>query len=225
MASSKHRFSLVRKAMVTVTFGAFLLIPAACNIVAPVLLVVEGPPSSDPVHRLDRDRPTVVFVDDLNNILPRQALKRLMAEEAQKYLMKERAILNVIDSGSAYMAAQGDKSGKLASVVELGKAVGAEIVVYVTVEAFSLTPDGSSYEPSCSMFAKVLDVTKPKPRLWPEEKEGFPFTARFVQKTASIPTSSTERARAEDNLARQAGKGIGQLFTRHELSNSAFRGK
>jgi len=203
----------------------FLLAPGACNIVAPIAILVEGPPKFDEQYKLETDRPTVIFVDDQAGVLPRPALRQAMAEEAQKILLSEKTLTKVIDAKAAIQTSSADKAGKMLSMVAVARAVDAEIMIYVSVDTFTLSPDRQSYSPVASMRVKVLDVTKPQPRLWPADRDGFPFEASIRQKTTEIPKTRSEITIAENDLAKQCGKAIAQLFFSHEVTGSAAKGR
>jgi hypothetical protein len=198
---------------------------AACNVVGPAALLIEGPPKIDAVYKLDPKRPTVVFVDDRNNVLKRVALRQAIAQAAQQELLDQGTLKQVIDCKAAYQVTARDKSNSVLSIVEVGKAVQAEIVIYVTVDSFGLSPDGSSYAPAASMRVKVLDVTKDDPRLWPKEREGHAFMASYRQMASKMPETLSEVAQAEDLLAKQCGRAIQQLFDSHEARGAASRGR
>ena len=55
----------VRACAAALSAAVVVCVPG-CNIVAPIALIVEGPPTVDPVHKLDKSRPTIVFVDDIS---------------------------------------------------------------------------------------------------------------------------------------------------------------
>lgn len=198
---------------------------AACNVVGPAALLIEGPPKIDAVYELDPKRSTVVFVDDRNNVLKRVALRQAIAQAAQQELLDQGTLKQVIDCKAAYQVTARDKSNNVLSIVEVGKAVQAEIVIYVTVDSFGLSPDGSSYAPAASMRVKVLDVTKDEPRLWPKEREGHAFMASYRQMASKMPETLSEVAQAEDLLAKQCGRAIQQLFDSHEARGAASRGR
>lgn len=215
----------VGRAIVIVgAIGAVAALPG-CNIVGPAAYLIEGPPKIDRVHKLERKRPTVVFVDDRNSVLKRVSLRQTIAQAAQQRLLDEGVLDQVIDAKAAYLVVAGDKSGSITSIAEVGKSVGAEVVLYVTVDAFGLSPDGSTYAPAAAMRAKVLDVTKEEPRVWPEEREGFSFFASLRREARKMPESISEVAKAEDELAAQCGRAIAQLFHSHEARGAASRGK
>lgn len=208
-------------AMFAVAIASF----PGCNVVGPAALLIEGPPKIDAVYELDSKRPTVIFVDDRNNVLKRVALRQSIANAAQQEVLDQGTLTNVIDCKAAYQVTARDKSNNVLSIVEVGRAVQAEVIVYVTVDSFGLSPDGNSYAPAASMRVKVLDVTKDEPRLWPKEREGHAFMASYRQLASKMPETLSEVAQAEDLLAKQCGRAIQQLFDSHEARGAASRGR
>lgn len=213
------------RSVIVVALLTFVVAIPSCNIVGPAALLIEGPPKIDAVYELDPKRPTVVFVDDRNNILKRVALRQAIADAAQKEILDQGTLKNVIDCKAAYQVTARDKSNSVLSIVEVGKAVQAEIVIYVTVDSFGLSPDGNAYAPAAAMRVKVLDVTKDEPRLWPKEREGHTFMASYRQMASKMPETLSEVAQAEDLLAKQCGRAIQQLFDSHEARGAASRGR
>ena len=200
-----------------------LLLPclsiAGCNIIGPAYLLVHGPEKTPEAYKLNKDRPTVVFVDDRANILARRTLRQRIAEGVQKELLKQGALKNVIDTTAAIAVASREPSGQPMEITSIGQAVKAEVVIYVTVDSFALSTDGHTYEPTGVFHVKVLDVNKPDaPRLWPEEKEGKAVTALIRTKSAAAPTTLSERVTMLDALAEKSGLVIAQLFYEHEAS-------
>ncbi len=203
--------------------GGAALLPA-CNIVGPAYLLVHGPEKAPAVHALERDRPTVILIDDRAARLPRRALRQVIAEEAQARLLAAQALTDVIDARAALTAAGQDKYGQAQSIVAIGRAVKGEVVVYATVDEFTLTPDGQSLLPSATLRVKVVDAVKDE-RIWPSDSEGYRFTVRIRKAQGQMPETASEVGQAELELARQAGIGLAQLFFEHELLRSAQEGR
>ena len=193
---------------------------AGCNIVAPVFYIVHGPEKVPALHELDPKRPTVVFVDDRSNRLPRRALRLTIGESAQIALMKQEAVETMIDTRGAISASNQDRAGQAMSIVDIGKAVNAEVVVYATVDAFTLSTDGQSFSPSASLRVKVIDVVADQ-RVWPAEKEGHPLTLAFPTRSSDIPRTATEIRKYEDETARLVGESLAQLFYKYERTQDA----
>jgi hypothetical protein len=167
------------------------------------------------MYELDKSRTAVVFVDDRASNLPRRSLRTLLAAEVERMLLAKGVVKDMVSGQSALAAAAADKGGQLMSIADIGRSVGAEQVVYVAVDSFSLSADGQVFEPRMTMRVKVIDATNDK-RLWPEDRAGQVVLARVTAKQGTLPSTTTERARAEDELARAAGEYIARLFFKHE---------
>ena len=195
--------------------GAAGLLGAGCNIVGPAYYFIHGPEKAKKLYELDPKRTTVVFVDDRSSRVPRRASRVAIGEQAEQTLLKERVVKDMVSSQSAIQAAGTDREGKPASIAEVGAAVKADVVIYATVDEFSLTRDGQTYSPGAVLRVKVVDATG-NARLWPENPAGHVVSVRLSPKTSDLPTSTAARFQAEDELARQAGQEIAWLFMDHE---------
>lgn len=204
-----HRLALWAPAAACVLFG----IPG-CNIVGPAYVLIHGPEKVPALYDLDKERTAVVFVDDRGNYLPRRSLRITLAAEAERLILKKELVKDMISGQSAMSAAAGEKGGQLLSIADVGRSVSADQVIYVSIEEFTLSPDGQAFVPSLAMRVKVIDATNDK-RLWPEDRAGHPVSVRLRAK-GILPTSTTERAKAEDELARAAGEALAHLFYKHE---------
>lgn len=200
--------------------AAGILAIGGCNIVAPAYLLVHGPEKVEAQHEIDPERPTVVFVDDRGNRLPRRALRQTIGEAAQQALLTEGAVKDMIDTRGAMAASSQDRAGQAMSIVDIGKAVNAEVVIYATVDAFTMSSDGQSYSPAAVLRVKVIDVVEDK-RVWPAEKEGYPLTLTFPPRTSDVPTSAAELRVAEEEIGRLVGLGLAQLFYKYERTQGA----
>lgn len=201
---------------------------ASCNIVAPIAMIVEGPPKFQAQFTLDKDRPTLILVDDNLNILPRPRLKQVMATRAQEVLLKEGVLKKVIDSGSAYAVTARDRDGQVLSLTQVAKAVGAEVIVSVTIDSFGGTVESNDMVLQTNFRVRVLDATNEKePRLWPTPTvaEGAGGIARYRLPAAGKIETNSEAFAAQNALAEQTGKAIAQFFFEHLKTDSAAAGK
>lgn len=189
---------------------------AGCNIVGPAVVLVAGPDKTEAQHKLDPNRPTVIFVDDRSNIFRRRSLRLIVAESTQQFLLERAKLMQVLDARAAMAAAAREPSAEPMDLVSLGKSVGAEIVIYVSVDKFLLSPDGSTYAPEAQYRVKVLDVTKTAPRVWPEEREGVSLVASIPTRTEKPPVTTADVIKAEETLARRSGEIIARLFYTYE---------
>ncbi len=207
----------VAGAAVCCVLGAALASLAGCNIVAPVFILIHGPEKIPPVYTLDPKRPTVVFIDDPASRVPRRQLRGIMGDTIDKILLDKGLVKandkenHLISSASIQTVAAKDKSDAPMSITQVGKAVGAEIVVWIMVDQFTLSPDGQANAPTVAIRMKIIDTVADK-RLYPEEPAGKAFTFVYPAASTSLPATSAERAQAEMDLAEYAGRGISELF-------------
>lgn len=187
----------------------------SCNIAGPAYYFIHGPEKTKKLYELNPKKTAVVFVDDRANRVPRRATRVAIGEEAEKTLLHEKVVKDMVSAQSAIQAAGIDRDGKPAAITEVGAAVKADIVIYATVDEFTLTRDGQTFTPTASLRVKVVDAAQGK-RLWPENASGQVVGVRLSPKTAELPTSTAARFAAEDELARQAGLEIAWLFFDHE---------
>ncbi|MFO0833970.1 MAG: hypothetical protein U0638_03295 [Phycisphaerales bacterium] len=214
-----HRVAL--GTLAALALGAPLL-TSGCNWVAAGFLLVHGPPRIEARHELQKERTTVIFVDDRANQLPTRALRDVIARSAQETLLAEGAIINVVDCKAAFSAVASEKSSEPMDLVALAKAVQAEVLVYAAVESFTLSEDGGSVSPSIAMRVKVMDATLGK-RVWPEEKPGSSVVSTSRTGSGFTPTSRSDMAKMEQEAAKQAGVALAQVFFSHERESSGLK--
>ncbi|MBS0186866.1 MAG: hypothetical protein JSS51_02285 [Planctomycetes bacterium] len=188
-----------------------------CNIVGPAYYFIHGPEKTPAAFTLDKKRSTVVFVDDQNSILPRRSLRMEIASAATQLIQTEKLVDDMIDSRGAIMAATRDRDSEPMSVVAVGRAVKADVVIYVVVDGFTLTPGGVAYMPSARVRVKVVDAVNDT-RLWPqaEIEGGAPLNINMHEKPGYRPTSPSQIVQAENELANEVGVAVAELFFEHE---------
>lgn len=212
----------VARFLAGVALGVGVVGVAGCNIVGPAFMLVHGPDQEPAKFELEKQRPTVVFVDDRASVLPRRAMRQQIGAAVQNTLLKERALKNVIDSGAIMNAAAHETGGQQMDIASLARAVQAEVVIYVSVDAFMLTPDGQTFSPEARYHVKVIDITKPNARVWPPEHEGYPVTATMTPSTSAAPKSVSEQVSALSALADRSGTAIAQLFFSHDQTHDSM---
>ncbi len=188
---------------------------AACNIVAPVFMIAHGPPKTPAAHTLERDRPTVILIDDIGARLPRSDLRLAIATQAEQTLVDKGVVRDLRDARAAITASRQSRTGQLVPVTEVGKAVNAEVVVYAAVEEFTLSPDGQSYLPTARLRVKVIDVPTEK-RLWPEDDQGYELLVTAPQRQGTAPVEAARIREAQEQFAKLVGTRLAQTFFSHE---------
>ena len=191
-----------------------------CNYLGAAGVILAGPPKVQALTELPKDRSLVIFIDDPSNRMRSTRLRDAMGGAADRKLLQEDIVKDVISSRSARLASRLDTAGPdgaMLSIVEIGRAVGADTVVWVVIDDFSLTTDGVSFIPAVTMRIKVMETGRGD-RLWPGEDQpaGARVTIAMPQGQGVTPGSRPEQMRAEQALAEYAGIGLAQLFYTHE---------
>lgn len=203
--------------------GAFVLAGAGCNIVGPIAYAIHGPGNVEPVAILEPEQTVVYFIDDPSSKLAQRRLRYTMADVASRTLLEKEIVTDVLDSRTILNAASRERQGDRMSISELGKAVGADTVIYAVVTNFSIAAEQGTFVPIASLRVKIIDVADGV-RTWPDSEAGYLLEVRLAQRPS---TTGQDRGRLaiETQLAEQAGLALAQLFYKHEITESALRGR
>lgn len=187
----------------------------SCNVAVPVAYAITGPPQVDAVTELDAKRPTVILVDDPASKMPRRELRQVLGSTADAELLKAKVFPDgkLIASRSALAASGTGSLGAGApklSVVDVGRRVGAEVVVYAEVLEWTLVSDGQSISPAATMSVRVIDALSNQ-RIFPTESEHI-VVARLQ---AGSGYKEGDRPLIEKALANQMGLDLARVFFRH----------
>lgn len=166
-------------------------------------------------YEMPRNQTVLVFVDDILNPLHYQPIKgeltRRLNAELQRQGLARRTIKyeRIVDLMAA--TPQFDKL----SVAEIGRKLGADLVLYVHIDRFSLKDDEVSalWEGRIHTTVRVVDVTEGL--LWPKTPpEGYALPP--VETPATIDTSSTYASTLTEDLADRMSRRIAKLFYKHD---------
>lgn len=211
---NQHRGTLGRAVCGLLAVAALAALPG-CNIAGPAYYFVRGPEKIRRAYTLDEKRPTLVFVDDRGSVLPDRMVRREIANVAQQRLLDEGVLEDVISFDSALSATGGDSFSRPMSIVEIGRAVGAEVVIYATMDRFALSSDGVTYEPTAAARVKVIDVAAGERDFPTGMQESFPIGVTLNPRQGTAPTTSGERRAAQRDLAEQLGVNLANVFLDH----------
>ncbi len=217
----KSPSNALRSAIAGLLLGPVLL--AGCNIVGPAFVLVHGPPSIPAEHKLDKKRSTVLFIDDRSGVLPRPILGQQIAEVAETTILEKNLVDDLISARGTHIAARQETHDQPLSLQEIGRAVGADVLIWISIDSFALSPDGQTFAPMSETRVKILDVTTGE-RLWPAEPEGFRRVIRMPTQQGTSPTSRADVLEAQQNLASWTGIGVAQLFFKREATEDRGRG-
>lgn len=197
-----------------------LLCTAGCNVIGTAAVVLKGPPTTDAVHSLEKDRPTLFFVDDRGSRLPRRNLRMTIATAAGNALLEKKALTQVIEPRAGLEAAAGEQPGSPMDLVTLAKNARAEVMVYASVKEFVISGDGQSIQPMARLRVKVVDTAGDKGRVWPETAEGFDLVVSPPPTAGQPPRTAAEMMKVQEGVAEEIGRAIARLFHEYETRPS-----
>jgi hypothetical protein len=200
------------------SMAAAALLPG-CNIATPIAYVIMGPPTIPPEIELP-DVPTVVFIDDRQNVVNPVSLRRVIADRVSQQLMVKKVLTTTISSADAMaLASVNDKASKVMSLEDIGLAVGAKQVIAVEMLMFTESPDGgATLIPTAACRVKVLDLETRK-RLYPPAEAEVASRYLEVRLPPIDPVllrSRAGRLQIFNDLAGETGLSIAELFYEHE---------
>jgi hypothetical protein len=211
-------------AMTTALAAALLTAASGCNIVGPALLIVEGPPTNEAVFKLDETRTHVIFIDDLKSRVPKRSLRTEIATSAEQALLEEKVLAQeqLIATSAIMRVAADDAFGAPMSVAQMGERVGADVVIDVSREEWTLTQDRGTYTPKVVALVKIIDA-ETKQRIWPKVGSGHRLTVEPRDQTnaGEVPKDLASRTAAEQALAKRCGKALAELFFEHEVRKAS----
>lgn len=192
---------------------------AGCNYVGPLGYLVGGDGTIPAAYTLDETRTVVIFVDDRENLLRNRTMRRVIAQSAEKTLQAgtKKAKAAIVSSEAVDNVTAADKWGKPMGIAQVGEAVNADMVVYATIDQFTLTLDNASLTPVATMRVKVVD-TRTKKRLFPEdEKEWFTVKTAAQRREGNLPRTQSEATVEEQKLAERCGRDLANVFLDHPI--------
>lgn len=207
-------------ALLCVTCAALTLAAAGCNYIAPIIILVEGPPKYEAEFKLPKDRTAVVFVDDPRSQIPRRAIRVAMIEAAETDVLRKNLVKDLVSGQSALRVAQADQSAGQLSVAEVGRAVESEVVIWATVDSFTRADTSRNQEPSVTFRVRVVDATDNK-ILWPEDTAGRRLVVTLTPRIGAVASDAGASTAAELQIGKNAGLALAQLFYEHPQTDHA----
>ncbi len=178
-----------------------MMILAGCNVIGAVHYAAVGPPRQPALFEL-KQVPTVVLVENYEapsvGILDSDRLAMLLTRELQN----NTTIELVPSERVAQLREQQRQAFSRMRISEIGKAVGAEQVIYVNLVRSEVEQTAGLLKASVAARVKVVDATSGR-LLWPPDSaEGYPVSHEtpMVRPDEKV-THQTIRAEMIDTMA------------------------
>lgn len=216
LGRSRRCAGRVLRAACAVAAFAGVLSLGGCNIVGGAALLVGGPEKTPAVYELPEKTKTVVFIDDRASVVSNRATRQRIATTTEATMLEGGAVTgDLVASESILRITASERFGKPRGIAEVGRDVGADTVIYATVDQFSLTQDGTSLSPLAVLRVKVIKAAD-STRLFPAApQEWFTLEVKMPARPTGVAKSAGEQARMEQELADETGKRLGRLFFKH----------
>lgn len=157
----------------------------------------------------------LVFVDDVAAPVEHEGVKRELTEQLNARLEQHKIASRTIDYGDMVKLVAATPQFQRMPVSEVGRKLGADVVVYVQIKRFELSEyaHSSTWNGLMEVSVRVVDVAEQK-RLWPEDRPaGFPVDPVHMPQV-DLDTRD-QIARMSKMLAERTAERIIRLFVEH----------
>ena len=211
------------RALTALLLAGLVASSAGCEIFS--FLAALGGQAVEAEYKL-ADRPTLVMVDDPDNLLGHSSLAGLMAQTVGRKLQQAEVLTEetrlVSQQELHDLAQQLGEDYRLTQTVQVGRLLDAEQVIHVRVRSVDLTRAPGVYQPKMTVEVKVLDAAESK-RLFPQSLEfdeqwnnqGYMLSTQTPVRTPEM-TDNGIRANLTRELAVHTAVHIAQLFYKHK---------
>jgi hypothetical protein len=202
------------KIIISVLAICSCFVMSSCNIVAGATYVLSPDPEQEALFVLPNVR-TVVFVDDRRNVMHPTRLRKVIADRVTTDLLTNEILTTMISPKDVFrVSGANDRYNNPLPIAELGKAVEADVVIYVEMESFGLTNDGQTANPIASCSVRVVSVNE-NARLFPTDKPSYFVNANLKNVNPHRVSSNSEIRKLAEELAEELGENVAKLFYDH----------
>jgi len=188
-----------------------------CAPVAYLTALIHGPEKIDAKFELPKDKTTLVLVDSYDS---HEMMKRVLTQAVSKQL-RDRGLVTTTIPYNAITALRmiTPESFNRMAVTEIGRKLGAEIVICVHINKFALKDNDADvmWHGQIEARVKVVAVTddNTSARLWPDDRPaGHPVGP--VERPEATDSSPSYASIMTKSLALELADELTRLFYKHE---------
>jgi len=188
--------------------GAVLL--SGCIIPITIIEMLFPKSKVPPAFALPPEKTVLVFPDDLIHPISYPPVKRAVAEEVGRLLKENEVVADVVSYDRLVNLQQAEPQFNRWAISTVGKKLGADLVVYVNFQEFSLkdVSVGTLWRGRLGANVRVVDVHEAR-RIWPDESAGRAVSASEPTTDNASESYGAELAR---KLAGQLAEEVAGLF-------------
>jgi hypothetical protein len=159
--------------------------------------------------------PLLILVDDRNNFITQPAAIRNLQNGIADRFLEYRVNSRVVPFSEWQRLQQSDKGYDKMTIREIGAKLGADQVLYIRVDRFTLQaePGAPLFKGDFSVRVKVVSTARQADvRVWPRERSG-----RRVSSTTEAQSSESGKSASQitEDLTKDLSRKIAELFYEH----------
>jgi len=187
-----------------------------CAIVSWTVAQFAPPQKVEAVYKPPEDKKILVFVDDYLNPQDCGEVKRELTERLGKQLIEHGVAAKTVSFRRLVNLMAATPEFNELAVVQVGSRLGADIVLYVHVDNYTLKDSEVSplWKGELEVSVRVVDVAARK-RLWPLDRRKYPL--KPVRLSPVQDPSPTYAAKISRQLAERMSDRIAKLFYDHTV--------
>ncbi|MCK4603039.1 MAG: hypothetical protein KAU28_11270 [Phycisphaerae bacterium] len=188
-----------------------------CAAIGWTVAAFAPPQKVEALYKPPKAKKILVFVDDITNPISYEPVKRKLTEKLNEQLLEHEVAAKTIDYEKLLDLISVAPSFNELGVVQVGRKLGADIVLYVNIEEFALKedPEGPLWRGTLRASVRMVDVQAKSPQLWPTDRDNYPVGE--VQTPATDDSSPTYGVEVARMLAEQMADKVAKLFYDHRV--------
>ncbi|MCD4699273.1 MAG: hypothetical protein K8R91_01705 [Phycisphaerae bacterium] len=196
---------------------SIMLLPIGCQLPVTILSKLFPKEKVPPIFTLPAKKTILVFPDDIKCPLLYPTIKRALAEKADKLLIEHSLASEITPYDKLIDLRNVEPKFNEMSIPKIGRCLGADLVIYVSIEDFSLKDNSVNtlWRGRFSARVKVVDVLKG--RIWPDESAGFSIS---INEPITENPSEAFGAELARKLAERMAEEVCGLFRERHLDRA-----
>ena len=219
MRSDRTIQRLLRRSSLCLLLGMVSVLVPGCNILVPVTYAVQGTGQNPAEHELDQVK-TLVFVDDLNSVLPRTVLRVRLAESISEELLRLDLVPTTVNPSDVMALVRSrERKSSRSSMSSIAEDAGVSQMIYIRVDSFSGLVRSTELRPTASIGIRVMHFDKGGRVFPPTELNSTGSRSVDVSLREVDPSklrSASDRRRVEQQLIAKLAYESCKLFREHE---------